>query len=171
MAQQLTPAAGSGHIEALRQRALSSLFFTALHTQAPEHESAFQFWSGYLKALKDLGSGCASAAALRDADRSGYEPPSYLKAAFAALPVGAEFTTVTQVQQFLAAQGVQVPGNAVAYLQADVVQQLEDGKGRPVDLHYEHAAPMVDGCDGAGGAHGGSQGQVDGFHIVAGEVA
>lgn len=152
-------------IEALRHRALSGLFFTALHPEAPEHGTAFQFWSGYLKALKDLRNDTGQCAALRDQQSSGYQAPGYLQAAFAALPVGAEFASVAAVQQFLAAQGVQVAGDAVTDLQVGAVQQLEHGKGRAVHLNDEHAAPVVDGNDGA--LHGAPSLGVDGATTVA----
>lgn len=136
-------------IEALKNRALSGLFFTALHTDAPEHASAFRFWRGYVKALQDLSDGAGYGAALRDQQTSGYQPAGYLKAAFAALPVHADFATVAQVQQFLASQGVQLSSDSVADLQVGTVQQFEHGEGSTIDLNDEHAAPMVDGNDGA----------------------
>lgn len=100
--------AQSPEIQALMARAKTGMLFNASRARSPLSESGFTFWSGYLKALKDLSTLSASWAAQRDASRSGYEPPSYLKAAFAALPVDLESLTFTQVQNFLVANGVEI---------------------------------------------------------------
>lgn len=151
---------------ALRMRAVGSLLFTASHPSAPEHLTAFHFWRGYLKALADVTGDAARAVLLADARRSGYEPPSYLQRAFAALPERIEALTLAQVQQFLATQGVEVSADAVAHLKVDAAEQLEDDKGVIVHPHDEHAAAVVDGDDGA--QHGNAP-CVDGAATVAQE--
>lgn len=98
-------------VAALRQRGLVGLLFAAQNTECTGHELAFRFWQGYLNALHGISSGHAAMAAQVDAQRSGYEPPAYLQAAFAALPNRVESATLAEVQEFLAAQGVQLTGD------------------------------------------------------------
>lgn len=141
--------AQSPEIQALMARAKTGMLFNASRARSPLSEAGFTFWRGYLSALKALSSSSTAWAVQRDASRSGYEPPSYLKAAFTALPVDLESLTFAQVQQFLTVNGVEITADEIPHGQVDAVTQLEDGKGATVHLHDEHAAAVVDGDDGS----------------------
>lgn len=141
--------AQSPEIQALLARAKTGMLFNASRAPSPLSETGFSFWRGYLSALKDLSNPSTAWAAQRDASLSGYEPPSYLKAAFAALPEDVESLTFTQVQQFLAAKGVEITGDEITHGELNAVQQLENSKGVAIHLDDEHAAAAVDGNDGS----------------------
>lgn len=88
-----------------------------------------------------------------------YNPPPMLEAAWPALPIGMENMAMTEVQQWLRSQGVQVTPNDVANLQLDAVQQLKDAQDIGLVLNEEQALPMGDGRHGAGDGvtfHGGA---------------
>lgn len=139
----------SPEIQALMARAMTGMLLNASRARGPLSETGFSFWRGYLKALRDLSSSTATSVAMRDAMRSGYEPPGYLKAAFTALPVDVESLTLAQVQQHLTAYGVEITADAITHGQLDAVQQLEDSKSVVIHLDDEHAAAVVDGDDGS----------------------
>lgn len=158
MAQQDTTAAGSGTesaaLDALRNRAITGLLVNESNPAASAGVVGFSFWQGYIKALQDVRNGAGSTLAGMDEARLGYEPAGHLKAAFAALAECAESATFAQVQQILAAQGVQVAGQPVAHGQFNAAQQLKDGVVAVVNPHDEHAAAGIDCNDGA--IHGAS---------------
>lgn len=88
-----------------------------------------------------------------------YHVPPMLKAAWAALPVGVEDMSMAQVQQLLAAQGVEISADDVADLQLNAGQQLEDAQGVGAVAHQEQAAARVHAHHGAGDvvlSHGGA---------------
>lgn len=62
-----------------------------------------------------------------------YQPPPLLQAAWPALPVGIEWMSVPQVQQFLSAHGVELAADDVSQLQLDA----EQAAGR---VHGHHGA-------------------------------
>ena len=141
--------AQSPEIQALLARAKTGMLFNASRAPSPLSETGFTFWRGYLSALKDLSNPSTAWAAQRDASLSGYEPPSYLKAAFAALPVDLESLTFAQVQQFLTVNGVEITGDEITHGELNAAQHLEHGKGVALHLDDEHAAAVVDGNDGS----------------------
>ena len=109
MAQQDPQAAGSSQsLHALRQRGVVGM----LHSAQINETSMFWFWRGFTKALSDAIDGAGQPLAAIDAP-SGYEPPAYLKAAWAALPERVETLGIADVQQLLAAQGVEVASDPV----------------------------------------------------------
>lgn len=130
MTQQHTPAAGSSTdhaaIQALRNQAIMGILIAAMGPEKPMRAS-FDFWLGFVYALRDLNNGTGTILALKDEERSGYQPPSELQAAFAALAKNAESLTLSEVQQILAAQFMRVACKPVAHGQIDAGQQLEDG--------------------------------------------
>lgn len=141
------------HLEALRQRAVAGM----LHCAQTQQHGWFVFWQGYTKALSDALAGAGQAMAAKDAP-SGYEPPAHLKAAWAALPECVEALTIAEVQQLLAAQGIEVATESVTDLNVLRGQELKDAEVTAVHLDDEHAAAVVDGDDGTG-LHGGLPGK------------
>ncbi len=88
-----------------------------------------------------------------------YQAPPMLQAAWAALPVGIENMAMPQVQQLLAAHGVEIVADGVAELQVNAGEQLEDAQGAGVVLDQEQALPRGDGHHDAGEvvlSHGGA---------------
>lgn len=88
-----------------------------------------------------------------------YHVPPMLKGAWAALPVGIENMTMAQVQELLAAHGVEIAADDVTDLQVDAGQQLEDAQGAVVVAHQEQAAARVHGHHGGSDvvlSHGGA---------------
>lgn len=151
MAQQHTQAAGSGidtgAVQALRNRAVTGLLINASTSAASAGYVGFSFWRGYIKALQDISTGAGGTLAQVDL-HLGYEPPSHLKSAFAALAKSAESLTFAQVQQLLATQGVEVAADAVTNGQINAGQQLKDSEIKAVHLNDEHAPTAIDGNDG-----------------------
>ena len=97
-------------IATLRNRAIAGLLFSAGAT----HPEQFLFWRGYLKALLDLSRPSAGKPTLREIASGGYEPPACLQRAWTALPESIERLTLPEVQQFLAAQGVEITRDHVS---------------------------------------------------------
>lgn len=133
------------HLEALRQRAVAGM----LHCAQTQQHGWFLFWQGYTKALSDALAGAGQAVAAKDAP-SGYEPPAHLKAAWAALPECVEALTIADVQQLLAAQGIEVATESVTDLNVLRRQELKNTEVAAVHLDDEHAAAVVNGDDGTG---------------------
>lgn len=168
MAQQDTPAAGSGQtpdqqmrefmdhefnrqgsglddeIEALRKRALCGMFFTAANPQTPGHPDNFYFWRGFINALDAVRSGSASVLVARDTENSGYSPPGYFQRAFASLPAGIESASLADVQKFLVSNGVQITADLIPDSDLDVGQQIKDHAVAADHLNDEHATAGVD---------------------------
>lgn len=142
-----------GAIDALRNRAVSGLLINASYPPEAGGDG-FGFWQGYIKALQDLRNGAGDTLAGLDEARSGYQPPSHLQAAFAALAESAEAATFAEVRQLLATHCVQVAGNAVANGEFDAVEQFKHGVGGIVQTNDEHAPARVDGDDGSCCVHG-----------------
>lgn len=133
----------TGHLEALRLRSMTGM----LHSAQISHHGRFSFWQGYTKALADALADEGRSMAAKDA-LSGYEPPTHLKAAWAALPVRLEALAIADVQQLLTAQGVEVAAQRVADFNVQRGKQLEDAEVATVKLDDEHATAVVDGDDG-----------------------
>lgn len=160
MAQQHTPAAGSGphdkkEIEALEHRARIGLL-SAAHIGCPER---FAFWKGQASALGMLARGVGVKAAAIDEALSGYEAPGCYQAAWAALPERAERLSLAEVQQILVAHRVEISTDAVADGEIDPIEQFEDRVVSAVHPDDEHAAAGVDCNDGS--SHQNSPGVVD----------
>jgi len=132
-------------IDTLRNRAIAGLLFGA----AVNHPEQFLLWKGYLKALLDLSRPNAGKPTLREVASGGYQPPACLQRAWAALPECIERFSLTEVQQFLAAQGLEITRDHVSDRQFKAVLQTENRKVTAVDLDDEHAVPVVDMGDDA----------------------
>jgi hypothetical protein len=132
-------------IATLRNRAVTGLLFSASTTR-PEQ---FLFWRGYLKALLDLSRPNAGKPTLREIASGGYEPPAFLQRAWTALPERIERLTLPEVQQFLAAQGVEITRDHVSDRQFKTVLQTEGGEVTATDLNDEHPGSRVDVGDDA----------------------
>lgn len=132
--------------QALLDRATVLLLTAALQN----HEPRAQYARGSINTLRSLLT-CDGAefAARKDAASGAYQPPACLEAAWAALPIDVERLSLVEVQQFLAAQGVEIATKAVTHSQIDSVQQLENGEVATVNLNDEHAAHAVDVSDGS----------------------
>lgn len=107
------------------------------------------FWKGYISAARDLTNGVGKAAATKDEALSGYEAPGDYKAAWAALPDGAERLTMAEVVQILAANGIEPTPHPVANGDIDAVEDLEDSVVSAVDLNDEHPIAGIDCDDGS----------------------
>ena len=132
-------------IATLRNRAIAGLLFSA----SANYREQFLIWRGYLKALLDLSRPNAGKPTLREIASSGYEPPACLQRAWTALPESIERLTLPEVQQFLAAQGVEITRDHVSDRQFKTVLQTESGKVPAADLNDEHPAAGVDVGDDA----------------------
>lgn len=137
----------NGAVDALMARARTGLLVAA----DLENPAAFNFWQGYIDALRLISDGAAGLThlVLRDAASGGYQPPTYLAAAFTALPEDVKALTLVDVQQLLRAQGIKPTCDLVSDGNIDGVEKLEHGKGAIVDLHQEHAGAGVDHDHGA----------------------
>ena len=131
--------------QALLNRAITGLLFSA-SINAPDRA---QFWRGSINALRGvLDTERANFMARKDASCA-YQPPAGLEAAWAALPDNIERLSFAEVQQFLAAQGVQITTHTIANSQVDAVLQFKDREVATVNLNDEHAAHAVDVSDGS----------------------
>jgi hypothetical protein len=92
-------------VVALQNRALLGLLVAAQLGRP----GAFLFWRGSINALRALTKpeGCTWFAQL-DEKTLGYDPPTYLKAAWASLPDRTESRTMAEVQEILLAAGVEL---------------------------------------------------------------
>lgn len=136
-------------LTALLSRAHCGMLIAAL----ADRSDSFVAWRAYAKALTDLQNGKGLALATKDSKSGGYEPAGCLKAAWPGLPIGIELLTLANVQQFLAAQGVQISAETVPALQLDAAQQLDGNTVAVIHPDHEHAPAVVDVNDGASG-HG-----------------
>lgn len=134
-------------IATLRNRAVTGLLFSAGTT----HPEQFLIWRGYLKALLDLSRPNAGRLTLREiaSASGGYEPPAFLQRAWSALPERVEHLTLSEVQQFLAAQGIEITRDHVSDRQLKTVLQTESGEVTAADLNDEHPVARVDVGDDA----------------------
>ncbi len=138
-------------INALMARARAGLLVAA----DLENPAAFNFWLGYIDALRALSLDAQALDHIVSRDRSsgGYQPPAYLEAAFTALPKDVKALSLGDVQQFLRAQGIEPTCDLVSDRNVDGIEKLEHGKSASVDPHQEHAAAVVNHDHGAF-AHG-----------------
>jgi len=102
------------------------------------------FFQGFLNALHCIERDGATKAAAAQASRGGYMPSAAFDACWSKLPENIERMTLTEVQQFLRANGVELAFDPVADQKLNAIEQFEN-KGIPVvDAHDEHAEPRVD---------------------------
>lgn len=144
-----TPATPEQHqaaISALQRRARIGLLFTA-NTGGTELQYAL--WRGYAKALLDVQNGAGARLATKDLPVASQEQPTGFDAAWAGLPANAERLPLADMKQCLLARGIQWPGNSVADLQLNGVEQLEHGAGTTDQPHHKHAADGLVGNDAA----------------------
>lgn len=134
-------------INALMARARTGLLVAA----DLENPAAFNFWQGYIDALRSISDRSATLTHLvrRDQASGGYQPPAYLAAALTALPEDVKALCLADVQQLIRAQGIQPTCDLVSDGNLDGVEQLEHSKGAIADLHQEHASAAVDHDHGA----------------------
>lgn len=134
-------------IEAMYNRFGQLMLTCAALNNAPR----LSFAQGGFNALRSiLESKIAARAAKSDASVGGYQPLAGFEAAWAALPVGAERFTLTQMQEFLGANGVDISSYAVSNSQFDAVKQFKDGAVCAVNGNDEHSAARADLDDGSG---------------------
>jgi hypothetical protein len=130
----------AAEFQAIKARALVSMMAAADLGLA----DTFTWWRGYLKGVLDTMSDYAALMAQKDAELA-YEPPAYLKAAWAALPEGAENFTMAEMHEFLAAQGVELAEHLVANSKVNPGEQLEHSElASAANVHDEHASAGVD---------------------------
>lgn len=134
-------------INALMARARTGLLVAA----DLDETDAFNFWQGYIDALRSMTDKAASLTHLvaRDQASGGYQPPTYLVAAFTALPEDVKALTLGDVQQLLRAQGIEPTCDLVSNANVDGVEELEHSKSAIVDLHQEQAGAAVEHGHGA----------------------
>jgi hypothetical protein len=147
-------------VQALSDRAKTGMLIAAEQGRS----EGFHFWRGNLAALQSMTTGYGVGFAKSDRLLGGYQAPTDLKAAWAALPERAEKLTMAEVQQILAAQGVQVAAQPVANGDVNAGQQLENSAVATVNLHDEHAPAVVD-FDNSSCVHDGAR--LDESRIVA----
>jgi hypothetical protein len=133
---------------ALRRRALTGIVAAGLQGNT----SNLRFWQGITAAADDIISGRADQLAAIDAAAAlANERQTRLKAAVAALPVSAKNLSMAEVQQILAAQGVELSPDLVANGNLGAGEVLEnDIPAVVVDAHNKHAAARVDMGHSAG---------------------
>ncbi len=132
-------------IATLRNRAIAGLLFSA----SANYREQFLIWRGYLKALLDLSRPNAGKPTQREIASGGYEPPAFLQSAWSTLPERVERLTLPEVQQFLAAQGVEITRYHVSDSQLKTVLQTESGEVTAANLNDEHPVARVDVGDDA----------------------
>ena len=147
----MNPVTHQAVIQALRNRAHSGMLIAAVASEP----ASFIGWRAYAKALADLQSPAGQKLAAKDAQSGGYEPAGCLKAAWTRLPVDIETLAMAEVQEFLTAQGVQIPLDAVPALQVDAVEQFDSHTVAVINPNDKHAPAVVDLNDGSSN-HGAS---------------
>ena len=91
----------------------------------------------------------AAWAASNDVLMGGYHPLGGFEAAWAALPVGFETSSLAQVKEILVATGTKWPSYDITDTQLDAVVQLKDGKVAAINADDEHDPLGAELNDGA----------------------
>jgi hypothetical protein len=131
---------------ALANRAKTGLLFSA----SIDSRELFSYWLGCLRTIAELeDDGQALFLAQKDASLGGYKPPASLQAAWTALTIGAEPTTLPYVQELLRSHGVEVARDAVTSSQIDAIQKLKNTEPPVIQLNDEHGCLAVEVHDGA----------------------
>lgn len=133
-------------VEALRNRA-KQLILTQAWLGKTE---GLRFAQGSFSALQSLlDSDGESYLADRDDSLGGYQPLAGFEAAWASFPIGAKNLSLSEVQEFLALQGVELSADAVTNMQVNSGADLKGREVAPFDLHDEHGLTRADLDDGS----------------------
>lgn len=133
--------------QALLRRARRGILFSAING-APDR---FHFWQGVASAAQDIINGYALRMAANDASNLSDQEQTSLEAAWAALPVGVKHLTMADVQQLLAAQGIESAADLVAHHDIGAGQALKNNEVAPIaQLQDEHAQARADVGNGTG---------------------
>lgn len=135
-------------LSTVTRKAVGRALRLAIHPEADDAGRAF--WIGYAKGAADMDSFWPRVAC--KAHELGPEIDAATQAAWAALNHSVEGFSNTDIQQRLAALGIQIPLNNVATLRQVAVQYLDEHKCAS-DLHDDHRAAGTDVRDGAGLSH------------------
>lgn len=138
--------AADPQLQAMARRALIGLMADGLDASLP-------FWLGYAKALISLADGTASKLAERDAGLAAQDAHAGFAGAWTRLTEGIEALSSVEVQERLAAEGVQVALDAAATFQINAVKHLEHHVLTVVNGDEYVAALAVYLNDGAGLSH------------------
>lgn len=133
-------------IEASMVRGMQRLIY-ALALNKPRNAD---FCRGYVQALRDLQNGLGDKLVAKDERLAAQGFPDAFQTARAGLAVHLERAPVTQVEQFLVAQGIEVATHAISdadFLRREVQPQTEVAV---VAAHDEHAVSGVQVGDSAG---------------------
>lgn len=142
-----TTAIDRSAVEAMHNRAKQLVLIQALLNKA----DGLRFAQG---AMSELGAllTCSgpSFAAGRDASMGGYQPLAGFETAWAALPDGAKNFTLSEVQEFLRAHGIEVSTDAITDRQVNGVNQLKNRIVTAINGHDEHHSASTDLNNGSG---------------------
>ena len=142
---QTTTAQAEAH--ALLGRARRGILISAINGAGDR----FYFWQGAASAAEDIINGNASRMAANDAKNLSDQEQTSLEAAWAALPVGVKHLTMADVQQLLAAQGIESAADLVAHRDIGAGQVLKNNEVAPItQLQDEHAQARADVGNGTG---------------------
>lgn len=128
----------SAHAAAILRGGQMGIVATAFTNNA----AALEFWKGYTEAARDLINGVGALAATKD-ELTGNDAQTSLQAAGACLPKRTKDLTLTQVRQFLAAQGIEVATNTIPHADLSAGEVLKHGVVPRVDGDDEHPVARV----------------------------
>lgn len=112
------------------------------------------FWRGYAKGLEDLLYGIGALAAAKDAAKlPESHPQAVLQAAGACLTKRAESIAITQVDQVLAPEGVEVAANPVGHAHIGAGEVLKHRVVAGINGDDKHSIARIDMRDGSN-SHG-----------------
>lgn len=141
------PAIDTQSICALQRRARRGILFSAINGAADR----FHFWQGVASAAEDMINGNALRMAANDADASADQEQASLETAWAALSIGVKHLTMAEVQQLLAAQGIESAADLVAHRDIGAGQVLKNDEVAPIaNLQDEHTQARADVSNGTG---------------------
>lgn len=142
---QTTDTATQAH--ALLRRARRGILIAAINGVGDR----FHFWQGAASAAEDIINGYALRMAVNDARKLADQEQASLETAWAALPVSVKHLTMADVQQLLAAQGIESAADLVAHRDIGAGQVLKNDEVAPIaELQDEHAQARADVGNGTG---------------------